>query len=124
MDVNGNLAVATSTGGTARKLKGRVGDSPIIGSGAYADNDLGATSTTGWGESIMKVVLSKKVCDLFENHSAMDASQMGIDFLAKKVNGLGGVIGINKNGEYGYAYNTPRMAMAYALTDGEIVTKI
>lgn len=124
MDENGNLAVATSTGGTARKLRGRVGDSPIIGSGAYADNLTGAVSTTGWGESIMKVVLSKTVCDLFNFQEPMKAAQVGIDILHHRVNGLGGLIGINKGGEYAFAYNTPKMAMAYAQENGEIFKSI
>ena len=124
MDKNGNLAVATSTGGTARKLRGRVGDSPIIGSGAYADNLTGAVSTTGWGESIMKVVLSKTVCDYFQTKNAMKAAKAGIDILQNRVNGLGGVIGINKEGIYSFAHNTPRMAMAYAMDNGEIFKSI
>ena len=114
MDENGNLAVATSTGGTARKLRGRVGDSPIIGSGAYADNLTGAVSTTGWGESIMKVVLAKTVCDHFVSKNPIEAAQCGIDILNNRVGGLGGVIGIHKSGAYAFAHNTPRMAMAYA----------
>lgn len=124
MDENGNLAVATSTGGTARKLRGRVGDSPIIGSGAYADNLTGAVSTTGWGESIMKVVLSKTVCDLFNFHPPMKAAQVGIDILHHRVNGLGGLIGINKHGAYSFAYNTPKMAMAYASENGKVFKSI
>ena len=59
-DQTGSLAAATSTGGTPRKLPGRVGDTPLMGPGTYADNQLGAASATGWGESIMKVLLSKK----------------------------------------------------------------
>lgn len=124
MDINGNLAVATSTGGTPRKLPGRVGDSPIIGAGAYADNSIGAASTTGWGESIMKVLLAKTVCDLFEHNSAGDAARIGIAKLQQKVGGLGGVIGINSNGEYAYAHNTPRMAFAYVTPSGQVVSKI
>ena len=114
MDQNGNLAAATSTGGTPRKWPGRVGDSPIPGAGAYADNSCGAASTTGWGESIMKVLLAKTVTD-FENqgHNAHKASALGIEQLAQKVNGLGGVISIDQNGNYGWAHNTPKMAFAY-----------
>lgn len=123
MDKAGNIAVATSTGGTARKLRGRVGDSPIVGSGAYADNELGAVSATGWGESIMKVVLSKRVCDSFENKSAMEAATSGIEFLKKRVNGLGGVIGINAKGEYAFAFNTKRMARGY-VENGKIIVAI
>ena len=113
MDRDGNFAVATSTGGTARKLRGRVGDSPVVGGGAYADNEAGAVSATGWGESIMKVVLCKRVCDHFFNQSAMEAAEEGIQYLKKRVNGLGGVIGINAKGEYSFAFNTRRMARGY-----------
>ncbi|GFR76272.1 isoaspartyl peptidase/L-asparaginase [Elysia marginata] len=66
MDAYGNLAAATSTGGITAKLPGRVGDSPIIGSGAYADNTVGAVSTTGQGEFIMKVCLARRVGELLE----------------------------------------------------------
>lgn len=114
LDQEGNIAAATSTGGTARKMVGRVGDSPIVGAGGYADNMLGGVSATGWGESIMKVVLSKRVVDHFENQSAMLAARSGIQYLEERVNGLGGVIGINKKGEYAFAHNTPKMAFAFA----------
>ncbi|MFQ5694585.1 MAG: isoaspartyl peptidase/L-asparaginase, partial [Terriglobia bacterium] len=64
LDAQGNLAAGTSTGGTTLKYPGRVGDSPLIGCGCYADNQAGAVSSTGHGESIMKVVLAKAACDL------------------------------------------------------------
>lgn len=124
MDAKGNFAAATSTGGTARKLVGRVGDSPIVGAGGYADNELGAVSTTGWGESIMKVLLAKTVCDAFVTQPAMLAAQLGIDILKKKVNGLGGVIGIDHCGAYAFAHNTPRMAFAYAEENGKVIANI
>lgn len=120
LDRAGNVAAATSTGGTARKLRGRVGDCPVIGAGAFADNELGAVSATGWGESIMKVLLSKTVADAFATLPAMTAARKGINRLASKVNGLGGVIGINAAGDYAYAYNTPYMAMAFADRDGAV----
>ncbi len=113
LDQEGNLAVATSTGGTPRKLVGRVGDSPIPGAGAYADNSLGASSTTGWGESILKVLLGKTVCDLLATHPPMEAAQLGIQQLQEKVGGLGGVIGISPEGSYFFAHNTPKMAFGY-----------
>ena len=123
LDENGNIAAATSTGGTARKLVGRVGDSPICGAGAYADIELGGASATGWGESIMKVLLSKTTVDLFEKYSAMEAAQMSISVLRKKVNGLGGVIGIDKNGRYAFGHNTPKMAYAF-WEEGEVIRKL
>jgi beta-aspartyl-peptidase (threonine type) len=112
-DLQGNLAAATSTGGTPRKLPGRVGDSPVIGAGAFADNRKGAVSATGYGESIMKVVLSKLTCDEFEGNPAMQAARKAIHILQTRVNGLGGVIGINSSGEYAFFHNTEYMAMAY-----------
>jgi len=124
MDKDGNFAAATSTGGTARKMVGRVGDSPIAGAGGYADNELGAVSTTGWGESIMKVLLAKTVCDAFETKTEMEAAQYGIQKLKNKVNGLGGVIGIKNNGKYAFAHNTPKMAFAYADESGNPVVQI
>lgn len=124
LDENGNFAAATSTGGTARKMVGRVGDSPIVGAGGYADNDLGAVSTTGWGESIMKVLLAKTVCDAFEHQSAIAAAEKGIAILKNKVQGLGGVIGIDHRGDYAFAHNTPRMAFAYAGANGKAIANI
>ncbi len=124
MDQWGNIAAATSTGGTPRKLAGRVGDSPLIGAGAYADNELGGTSATGWGESIMKVLLSKTVCDLFGEYPPSIAAALGIGILEDRVKGLGGIIGINHQGEYGFGHNTERMAHAYISTDGEIFASI
>ncbi|KAJ1150553.1 hypothetical protein NDU88_003344 [Pleurodeles waltl] len=67
IDQEGNLACATSTGGITNKMVGRVGDSPIIGSGGYADNLAGAVSTTGHGESIMKVTLARRIILDMEN---------------------------------------------------------
>ena len=120
MDTQGNLAAATSTGGTARKAQGRVGDSPIVGAGAYADNSSGAASATGWGESIMKVLLTKTLCDLFEREDSQMAVQTAIQILEEKANGLGGLIGINNKGDYAFHYNTPKMAFAYADQAGQI----
>jgi len=124
LDRNGNLAAATSTGGTPRKLHGRVGDSPLIGAGAYADNLLGAVSTTGWGESIMKVLLAKTVCDFFANKNPMEAAEAGIDVLHQRVKGLAGLVGINSKGEYAFAHNTNKMAFAYIKEDGTIFRAI
>ncbi|KAJ8308615.1 hypothetical protein KUTeg_013489 [Tegillarca granosa] len=79
MDKNGNVAFGTSTGGITAKRPGRVGDSPIIGSGGYADNVSGAVSTTGHGESIMKVCLARHVTYLMEQGmSAQEASEKAL----------------------------------------------
>lgn len=124
MDKYGNLAAATSTGGTARKMQGRVGDSPIVGAGAFADNYSGAVSATGWGESIMKVVLSKTVCDMFLKENAMEAAQQGISIVKNRVKGLAGLIGINHRGEYAFAHNTPKMAFGYVDEGGKVNVQI
>ena len=123
-DEAGNLAAATSTGGTPHKLAGRVGDTPIIGAGTYADNLQGAASATGWGESILKVMLTRKICDLFEAHPAQQAAKVVIQHLKERVNGLGGVIGIDSDGNYAFHHNTPDMAFGYIGEAGRAVVKI
>ncbi|WP_147820809.1 isoaspartyl peptidase/L-asparaginase [Salidesulfovibrio onnuriiensis] len=123
LDRDGNLACATSTGGTPRKHPGRVGDSPIVGSGGYADNESGAASATGYGETIMRVVLCKTACDRIEGQGAMRAAASAIETLETRGKGYGGIILIDPRGGYGFAHNTPRMAFAYA--DGrEVVARI
>lgn len=113
IDVHGRLAAATSTGGTARKLSGRVGDSPIIGAGTYARRGAGAISATGHGESIIKVVLAKFVSDrLSAGRTAADAVAEGIAELAS-IGGTGGLIAIDARGTVGIAFNTERMTRAW-----------
>lgn len=124
LDKDGNLACATSTGGTPRKHPGRVGDSPIIGSGGYADNELGAASSTGYGESILRVMLCKTACDFLRTDTPMSAADKSMDVLLKRGEGYGGVIMISPEGEYGFAHNTPRMAFAYADKDGATQAQI
>jgi len=117
-DVNGHLAAGTSTGGTPNKLQGRVGDSPLIGCGCYADDLSAGASATGWGESIMKVVLCKAVCDFVaQGHSTQAAAEKAIGVLADRAHGLGGVIVIDRAGKIGLAFNTPRMAHAWIEND-------
>ena len=114
IDDQGHVACATSTGGIPRKHPGRVGDSPIVGSGGYADDCVGASSATGWGEQIMSVVLSKTALDLRE--AAMnpnEACRAAIALLEERVAGLGGVIMVDPEGRVGTYHNTPRMAFAY-----------
>ena len=117
MDLNGNLAAATSTGGTPRKIPGRVGDTPLPGAGAYADRQLGAASSTGWGESILRVLLAKTTCDHFADHPASAVGAKAIKILEERVNGKGGVIGISPAGDYTFAHNTFRMAFGYVEND-------
>jgi beta-aspartyl-peptidase (threonine type) len=117
-DNEGNLAVAVSTGGTPHKLPGRVGDTPLVGAGAYADNRLGAAVSTGWGESIMKIQLAKTAVDAMSHRPVQQAANRAVSLLHKKVDGLGGLICINHKGQPAYAYNTPFMARAIVDSSG------
>lgn len=119
LDRYGHLAAGTSTGGTANKPPGRVGDSPLIGCGLYADDLTGGCSSTGWGESIIKVLLAKTATDLIgAGRDPMDAARAAIDILGRRVGGLGGCILLDTKGRIGLAFNTPRMAYAYRADDG------
>ena len=114
MDAHGNIAAATSTGGIPFKLPGRVGDSCLIGCGLCADNKVGGVSATGYGESIIKVMLSRVVCELLERGlTAQKAAEQSVKMLEKKINGRGGVIVLDRKGNVGIFYNTPKMARAY-----------
>jgi beta-aspartyl-peptidase (threonine type) len=124
MDKKGNLAAATSTGGTAGKLPGRVGDSPLAGAGTYADNACGAASATGWGEAVIKTLLTKTACDLLGNHTAQIAADMAVAMMRQRVQGLAGIILIDRRGDYGFAYSTPKMAFAYAEPSGRVLAHI
>lgn len=114
LDIAGNLAVGNSTGGTFYKHAGRVGDTPIIGCGLYADNALGAAACTGWGEQIMKTVLAKTTVDhIALLGSARDAAHVAIAYFEHRIGGLGGVICISPSGQIGFAHSTPYLAHAY-----------
>jgi beta-aspartyl-peptidase (threonine type) len=113
LDRAGNIAAATSTGGTLNKAPGRLGDSSLIGCGCYADNLSAAVSTTGWGEPIMKLVLAKWTADrVLAGNLPEWAAQEAMNYLKQRVNGHGGIIVLNSLGQFGIAHNTPRMAWA------------
>ncbi|XHX79043.1 MAG: isoaspartyl peptidase/L-asparaginase family protein [Stenomitos frigidus ULC029] len=118
LDVNGNLAAGTSTGGTVGQPQGRVGDTALVGCGLYADNRLGACSTTGDGESIIPVVLAKTAIDaLASDRHPHEAAQHAIDTLKARVEGEAGCILIDRQGRIGWAYNSDDMAVAYMTED-------
>jgi beta-aspartyl-peptidase (threonine type) len=138
IDRDGNLFAATSTGGTCCKLPGRVGDSPLIGCGCYADSQAGGVSCTGYGEAIMKIVMAKTAVELLrgpaicvdpaESAGACDlstadlAARRAIHLLGKRTHATGGLILLDRHGNPGFAFNTPRMAFGYVAADGSIVT--
>jgi beta-aspartyl-peptidase (threonine type) len=109
-DATGDLAVGTSTGGIFDKFPGRVGDSPLIGCGTYAD-DYGAASCTGHGEAIIRLLLAKCAVDYLKNGSEaqMAAELAMIDLEDDRIKGTGGVILIDRWGKTGYARNTTHM---------------
>lgn len=122
IDGDGNLAAATSTGGIDEQRPGRVGDSPIVGAGGYADNRTAAASATGNGEALMKVVISKQVCDYVASGlSAQAACDTAIRLLTERVEGMGGVIAVDRQSQVGFAFNTAAMPYAYAIANEEIV---
>lgn len=120
LDRDGNIAAATSTGGTLNKAPGRLGDSSLIGCGCYADNETAAASLTGWGEPIMKLVLAKWACDRVAAGNLPEwVSQEAMNYLKSRVNGHGGIILLDSKGRIGISHNTPRMAWAYKTAQRE-----
>jgi L-asparaginase / beta-aspartyl-peptidase len=117
-DDQGHLAAASSTGGTLGKLPGRVGDSPLIGCGLYADDRMGAAASTGWGEAIIRVVMAERaVTILGSGVPPRDVARRTIAYLEERTGGKGGIILVAPDGTLGFAFNTPHMAHSY-LTDG------
>jgi beta-aspartyl-peptidase (threonine type) len=124
-DRNGNLAAATSTGGIVNKRMGRIGDSPIIGAGVYADNATCAVSATGYGEDFMRTVFAKTIADALEHRGgdARSAVDYGIDYLVRKVNGRGGVICVDHDGRCASAMTTKKMIHGWIEHGGETVCR-
>ncbi len=114
LDERGNIAAGNSTGGRDFKMPGRVGDSPIVGCGFYADNLLGGAACTGWGEPILRTVMAKSALDFLKFTDPMTAAQLAVQKL-ERVKGSGGVILVDSHGHIGYAYSTPRMARAWRI---------
>jgi len=99
-----------------------VGDSPLVGAGGYADNLTAAVSATGHGESLMKVLISKQVCDFVAvGFSAQAACETAVRLLAERTQGEGGLIAIDRLGQVGFAFNTAAMPYAYVVGDGGVV---
>jgi L-asparaginase / beta-aspartyl-peptidase len=133
LDEQGRLFAATSTGGTCCKLPGRVGDSPLIGCGCYADSEAGAVSCTGYGEAIMRVVMAKSAVDFLRrepcpSENALATAQLAADdavkLLLERGKGTGGLILLDRFGTPAFAFNTPRMAYGYVNPDGSFFTSV
>ena len=110
IDKYGNIAAATSTGGMTNKMPGRVGDSPIIGSGTWAQNNVCGVSSTGHGEFFIKYQVAKEVCTRIEylNKSIIEASQEIIDEL-EQIEAYGGIIAIDYDANIAMPFNTDGM---------------
>ncbi|XP_069462325.1 isoaspartyl peptidase/L-asparaginase [Ambystoma mexicanum] len=118
IDNSGNVACATSTGGMTNKMVGRVGDTPCIGSGGYADNFVGACSTTGHGEKIMTVTLARIILyHMEQGMSPEEASDTALTYMKTRVRGLGGVIVVNNSGEWTATFSTNQMSWAAVKDD-------
>ncbi|KAJ0066771.1 hypothetical protein NL108_002374, partial [Boleophthalmus pectinirostris] len=141
VDSAGNVACATSTGGIRNKMVGRVGDSPVIGCGGYADNFSGAVSCTGHGESILKVTLARLIIshmeqgkngayyiDIIVRHgcylycfskgkTVAKASELALKYMGDRVNGAGGAIVVSPSGQWAATFTTERMAWAAVEND-------
>ena len=125
LDKAGNLAAATSTGGTTNKLPGRIGDTPVIGAGTYANNQTCAVSCTGDGEYFIRAAAAHEVSALIEYRGMklQEAAQMALDAV-KKLGGEGGLIAIDKNGEIALPFNTNGMYRGYVDPNGKFVVEI
>ena len=110
LDQAGNIAAATSTGGTTNKKPGRIGDSPIIGAGTYANNATCAVSATGDGEYFIRSVVAHDIAALME-YRAMPLAQAAQEVLDKvaKLGGTGGLIAIDRKGNITQPFNTSGM---------------
>jgi L-asparaginase / beta-aspartyl-peptidase len=117
LDSKGVLAAGTSTGGETGKQPGRVGDSPLVGCGLYAEEGRGACSMTGSGEAIIQVSLSRRATDLLADHDPEEAARKAIELLTERVGGEGGCILLDQRGRIGWAHNTRDMACAYRSED-------
>jgi beta-aspartyl-peptidase (threonine type) len=134
LDCDGNLVAGTSTGGTLGKHAGRIGDSPLIGCGCYADAEAGGVSCTGWGEAIMKIVMAKTAVELLRktptktdaapNPASSAAARECVRLLAERVQGYGGLILLDRFGYPGFAFNTPRMPRGYIAENGALVVEV
>ena len=120
LDTFGNIAAGTSTGGMTNKKYGRIGDTPIIGAGTYANNLTGAFSCTGHGEYYIRLVFSRDVSALMEYKklSIQEACRQEIDKLTQ-LGGTGGVIGIDRKGNIAMEFNTSGMFRGYIKSGGE-----
>ncbi len=123
LDGTGWIVAGTSTGGISDKLPGRVGDSPLLGCGTYAD-ELGGVSCTGDGEAIIRIVMGKTALNFVRAGShPMEAAKKAVALLEKKTGNQAGLILIDRHGRVGYARSTSHMPICVITGHNDIVTK-
>jgi L-asparaginase / beta-aspartyl-peptidase len=124
LDRTGTVAAGASTGGIERMLPGRVGDTPIIGCGVYADNDTGAVSMTGWGESIIRLAVAKEICDRLAHGSApAPAAKLVLQKLVSRIKGTAGCLVLTPDGRFAIRHSTPQMMAGWWDGRGEPIVK-
>ena len=125
IDKDGNIAAGTSTGGMTNKMPGRIGNSPIIGAGTWAENNVCGVSATGHGEFFIRFNVANEICDLikYKSKDVNEAAEIVIENL-KSIGADGGVIVLDAEGNAGMTVNTPAMARAYKNSKGEELVKI
>jgi L-asparaginase / beta-aspartyl-peptidase len=114
LDRAGIVTAGASTGGIDRMLPGRVGDTPIIGCGVYADNETGAVSMTGLGEGIIRLAVSKSICDLLERgKTPAMAARLVLQKLVARIKGSAGCLVLTPQGRFTIRHSTPHMMAGY-----------
>ena len=122
LDAEGSLAAGASTGGISMMLPGRVGDSPLIGSGVYADNEGAAVSMTGIGEGIIRAGIAKEISFRVEQGSSpRQAARLALRRLLVRLQGSAGAIVLDASGRFAILHTTPHMISGYKNKDGETV---
>lgn len=126
LDLQGNIGAGTSTGGMTNKRYGRIGDTPIIGAGTYADNSTCAVSATGHGEYFMRSLAAFDIAALirYKGLTLDEAAREVILQKLRKMGGEGGVIALNRLGEISMVFNSPGMYRGYMKEKGKLVTSI
>jgi len=122
LDLKGSLAAGASTGGTAFMLPGRVGDTPLIGCGVYADDAAGAVSMTGLGEGIIRLAVAKEIVDrLATGLSPAMAARLTLKKLSERIQGQAGALVLAPDGRFAIRHTTPRMCAGYLAGRGKPV---
>ena len=124
LDRSGTVAAGASTGGIDRMLPGRVGDTPIIGCGVYADYESGAVSMTGIGEGIIRIAVAKEICDrLADGETPKAAARQVLRKLVARIRGAAGTLVVTPDGRFAIRHSTPHMIAGYWSGHGDPVVK-